>query len=335
MESYSTNFLKRKGIDQQKKKWGDVEHQVEQLEQLGIIKDTILGKRLTTKGKELQQYIIKHQCELETEIRRSIRQTPGSGRGHFKKVGQIDTRASQVYFTNYNKTIPNTEGRWGGDLAVPETVVQAKINSYLRGDGRFSIQKEDLHYYDKKSYIPIDICLLMDASGSMAGEKRQAACFLAQHLLLTGKEKVGVIVFQEHNARVVVPFTRNLAVLDEGLASIVPAGLTPMADGIMKSVELIEENRLRNPLLLMITDGVPNSPLWTMDAGADAIKAAGLLAEKRIRFVCIGIESNRIYLEKLCKKAEGALYLVDDLNKENLINIVRYERKTMNYSQMA
>ena len=48
--------------------------------------------------------------------------------------------------------------------------------------------------------------------------------------LLTGKEKWAYCL-QEHNARVVVPY-RNLAVLDEGLASIVPAGLTPMADGI-------------------------------------------------------------------------------------------------------
>ncbi|HEX3010725.1 MAG TPA: magnesium chelatase, partial [Syntrophomonadaceae bacterium] len=35
MESYSTNIFKRKGVDQQKKKWGDVEHYLEQLEELG------------------------------------------------------------------------------------------------------------------------------------------------------------------------------------------------------------------------------------------------------------------------------------------------------------
>lgn len=335
MESYSTNFLKRKGIEQQKKKWGDMEHLVEQLEQLGVLSDGPFGKRLTARGKMLDEYIIKHKCELETEIRRSIRKVPGSGSGRFRKVGKVEHTAAQVHFTNYNKTAANKEGTWAGNLAVPQTVVQARINSFMRGEEALSIQKEDLHYYDKKSYIPVDICLLMDASGSMAGEKRQAACFLAQHLLLTGKEKVGVVVFQEHNARVAVPFTRNQGLLSDGLASIVPAGLTPMADGIMKSIQLIEDNRLKNPLLVMITDGVPNTPLWTMDAKADAINAAGQLADKKIRFICIGVESNRIYLEKLCNKAQGALYLVDDLNKENLINIVRYERKSMNYRSFA
>jgi len=49
MESYSTNIFKRKGVEQQKKKWGDVEHTLEQLEELGVIKDTILGKVLSKK----------------------------------------------------------------------------------------------------------------------------------------------------------------------------------------------------------------------------------------------------------------------------------------------
>ena len=166
------------------------------------------------------------------------------------------------------------------------------------------------------------------ASGSMAGEKRQAAC-LAEHLLLTGKEKVAVVTFQEHSSRVVVPFTRNQKLLTKGLATIFPAGLTPLASGLMTAIDLINSNRLRNPLLVLITDGIPNTPLWTMDAKADAITAAGKLEGSRTRFICIGVESNRIYLEKLCNKAGGVLYLVDDLNKDNLINIVRHEKRTM------
>ena len=232
-------------------------------------------------------------------------------------------------FTNYNRTINNSEKNWSGNLAVPQTVIQAKKNSFLRGDKQFSLQKEDLHFYDKKTYVPIDICLLIDSSGSMAGEKRQAACFLAEHLLLSGKEKIAVVTFQEHSSQVVVPFTRNQKLLSKGLATINPAGLTPLASGIMTALKLVQSTRLRNPLLVLITDGIPNTPLWTMDAKADAITAAAQLKDTKIRFICIGVESNRIYLEKLSNKAGGSLYLVDDLNKDNLINIVRHEKKTM------
>ncbi|MEA1962108.1 MAG: VWA domain-containing protein [Bacillota bacterium] len=335
MECNSTNFLKRKGIDQQKKKWGEVDHYIDQMEDLGLIKKTPAGHKLTKKGIWFKEYLIQHQCELETEIRKNIRKVPGGRSSRFKKLGKVEHTASQIEFINYNKTLQSNNGTWTGNLAVPQTIIQAKKNGFIRGDQHFSIQKGDLHYFDKKSYFPVDICLLMDASGSMAGEKRQAACYLAQHLLLTGKEKVAVVTFQEHSSRIAVPFTRSQSLLNKGLISILPAGLTPMADGIMTAMNLIGENRLKNPLLILITDGVPNTPLWTTDARTDAITAAGKLVDKKIRFICIGVESNKIYLEKLCNKAQGALYLVDDLNKENLINIVRCERKAIRLHNMA
>lgn len=329
LESYSTNIFKRKGIDQQKKKWGEIDHYLEQLEELGLLKDTPLGKVLTKKGLSLKDFVVNHKCELETEIRRSMRRAPSGGASRFKKMGKTDKKTSQVEFTNRNKTINNPDKNWSGDLAVPQTVVQAKKNSFLRGDQSFKIKRDDLHYYEKKTYIPIDVCLLIDASGSMAGDKRQAACYLAEHLLLTGKEKVAVVTFQERSSKVVVPFTRNERILRKGLSTISPAGLTPLADGIMTAVNLIKNTRVKNPLLVLITDGIPNTPLWTMDAKVDGLEAAGQVAQNKIRFICIGVESNRYYLEKVADKAEGVLYMVDDLNKENLINIVKAEKKSM------
>ncbi len=328
MESYSTNVFKRKGVEQQKKKWGDVEHDIDQLEELGLLKNTPFGKVLTKQGLQLKDFVVNHKCELETEIRRNTRKMPG-GAGRYKKLGKVEQKSSQVEYTNRNKTKNNQEGNWSGDLAVPQTVIQATKGSFMRGDAHLTIKKEDLHYYEKKSYIPIDVCLLIDSSGSMAGDKRQAACFLAEHMLLTGKEKVAVVTFQERNSQVVVPFTRNQRILSKGLSTIVPAGLTPMADGIETAVNLIKNNKVKNPLMVLITDGIPNIPLWTMDALADGMEAASHIAENKIRFICIGVESNRFYLEKLANRANGVLYLVDDLNKDNLINIVRHEKKNM------
>lgn len=334
MECYSTNILKRKGIEQQKKKWGEVEHYVDQLEELGLLKKTPIGTIMTRKGLELKDFIVNHKIELETEIRRNMRKMPAGGSSRFRKLGEAQRKSSSVEITNRNKTINNPNINWSGDLAVPETIVQAVKNSYIRGDSRFTIQKEDLHYYKKRIYTPIDVCLLIDASGSMAGDKRQAACYLAEHLLLTGKEKVAVVTFQERSSQVVVPFTRNHNLLRKGLANINPAGLTPMASGIVTAVNLIKNNKVRNPLLVLITDGIPNTPLWTLDASYDALEAASLIKEENIHLVCIGVESNKIFLEKLSKRADGVLYLVDDLNKDNLINIVRHEKKAiLNHSQ--
>jgi magnesium chelatase subunit D len=328
MQMYSTNIFKRKGADFQKKKWGDIDHYVKQLEELGLMQKTPLGRILTKQGLAVQDYVVKHRIELETEIRRNIRRVPGGRTSRFSKIGQSDQDTTDVQLVNYNRTV-NKRDNWTGNMAVAQTVVQAKKSGLLRGDKRLSIKKEDLHFYDKKSYIPIDICLLLDASGSMAGEKRQAASFLAQHLLLTGKERVAVVTFQERSARVVAPFTRSQSVLTKGLQTINPAGMTPLADGIMTALDLIKNSRVRNPLLVLITDGIPNAALWTMDAQADALSAAAYIPDQKIRFICIGVESNASFMEKLAKAGEGALYLVDDLNKENLINLVRYEKKNI------
>ncbi len=329
LQAYSSNILKRKGVDQQKKKWGDVEHYVDQLKELGLMKDTLFGVVLTKPGAILKEYTMKHKLELETQIRRNMRKMPGGGSSRFRKFGESEQKSAKIEFLNRNKTINQPHKNWSGDLAVPQSVLQAKKNSFLRGESRLSMKKEDLHYYAKKSYVPIDICLLMDASGSMAGDKRQAACYLAEHMLLSGKEKVAVVTFQERSSQVAVPFTRDQRLLKKGLNSISPAGLTPLADGIMTAVKHIRESKIRNPLLVLITDGIPNTSLWTNDAQMDALTAAEKIFEDNIRVICIGVESNALFLEKLSRQARGTLYLVDDLNRDNLINIVRYEKKTM------
>jgi len=328
MDMYSTNIFKRKGVDYQKKKWGDIDHYIKQMEEMGLMQKTPLGRILTKQGLVVQDYVVKHRVELETEIRRNIRRVPGGKSSRFSKIGKSEQETTDIQLVDYNRTV-NRKDTWTGNMAVPQTIIQAKKSGLLRGDQRFSVRKEDLHFYGKKSYIPIDICLLIDCSGSMAGEKRQAASFLAQHLLLTGKERVAVVTFQERTARVVAPFTRSQTTLNKGLATINPAGMTPLASGIMTALDLIKNSRVRNPLLVLITDGIPNAALWTMDAQADALAAAANIPELKLRFICIGVESNANFMEKLSKAGEGALYLVDDLNKENLINLVRFEKKTI------
>ncbi|MGE5373273.1 MAG: vWA domain-containing protein [Solirubrobacterales bacterium] len=326
LSSQTANIFKRTSQEQQKRKWADLDHHVEQLEELGLLKDTLIGPILTKEGKELTEYIIKHRGELEAEMRRVMRRAPKKA-GRFRRIGIQTQKPSTVSFTNRNKVKPLKDNTWFGDLAVPETIIAAKKGSLIRRDTRFTIRKEDLQVYTKRSYVPMDICLLIDASASMSGEKRQAACYLAEHLLLTGRERVSVVTFQEMKARVVVPFTRNQKILSHGLSSIKPGGLTPLADGIVLSTELIKSNKLSNPVLVLITDGMPNFPLWTFDAKQDALEASQRVKDSKVRFICIGVEANKEFMAELAEVGKGTLYVVDDLNRNNLIEIVKYERK--------
>ncbi|NMB33737.1 MAG: VWA domain-containing protein [Clostridium sp.] len=205
----------------------------------------------------------------------------------------------------------------------------------LRNQSRLTIAKEDLFVYRKRSYVPVDICLLIDASGSMVGEKSQAACYLAEHLLLTGKEKVAAVTFQEMRGEIVVPFTRHQQEMIRGLKRIRPGGMTPLADGIVTAVDLVSSSRVHNPTLVLITDGLPNYPLWSFDAQKDALEAAARIPKNKIKLICIGVEANRNYLERLADVAQGKLFVVDDLTRDNLINIVKHEKRLMNLGEKA
>lgn len=326
LASYTPSIFNRMSKEQQHRKWGNLEEHLQQLEELGIVKKSWLGKYLTRDGKELRAYLLNHKCELEAEIRRSIRRKPKkSGRIH--KLGENVQKVTAMQYVNYNKVKRQKDNTWSGSLAIHQTVIQAKKSSLLRHENRLTIQKEDLHYYEKRHYIPMDVCLLIDASASMAGEKRQAACYLAEHLLLSGREKVAVVTFQEMKAQQAVPFTKNQKTLSRGLKNIRPGGLTPLADGIVTSIELIRATRVNNPVLILITDGMPNFPLWSFDAKKDAMEAARKIAEFEVRFICIGVESNKDYLKKLADNGRGKLYIVDDLNRGNLVDIMTHERR--------
>ena len=110
-----------------------------------MVKDSWFGPVLTKDWKEVREYLINHKCELEAEMRRKIRKSPGRP-GSFQKSGSSPQKMSPVEYTNRNKTIRLTSGSWTGDLAVPETIIQAKKQCLLRKERRLRISKEDLIY---------------------------------------------------------------------------------------------------------------------------------------------------------------------------------------------
>jgi magnesium chelatase subunit D len=181
--------------------------------------------------------------------------------------------------------------------------------------------------YRRRGLGPLDVCLVIDASASMAGPRMRAAKYLAQHLLLSTRDRVAVVVFQEREAGLYVPFTRNFEAVQRGLARIRPLGLTPLAEGLVQAATYVRRERVRDPLLLLITDGIPTVPRWTMNPIADALAAARALARDRIRFSCIGLEPNLDFLRDLAAGARGTLHVVEELDQALLSEIAHSERR--------
>ena len=310
-----------------------------QLEEAGLVRKEIRGMRLTPEGKALLAFLRRRLRDVKLRFRKLIRRIPGRGAGALRRRRPgLGAPSAEVRYGVVRGTAPAEPGAWLGDVAVPETVTTAIRRAYLErvqrrsaglpadGPVRIGLERRDVHVYLRSAEQALHICLLIDASASMAGRRIMAAKHLARHLLVSTRDRIAVIAFQERDVRVYVPFTRYYGVVEEGLARIQPMGLTPLAHGLTRSMELIHSSRVRRPLLLLITDGIPTVPKWSVDPLADALEAARQIKARRIPFSCIGLQPSRRYLEQLARQAGGTLHVVDELSEESLIRIAHHER---------
>ncbi|MCL6581053.1 MAG: VWA domain-containing protein [Firmicutes bacterium] len=290
--------------------------------------------RLTPTGRLLRDFLARHRREIELRFKRTLRKLPFSGRPTRKPV--VPVRVARPLARGpvaYRRVTPAESGAWVGELAVPETVVRGVVRALREtsGDrpGRLRLGREDLLVHRRRGLGPLDVCLVIDASASMAGPRMRAAKYLAQHLLLSTRDRVAVIVFQEREAGLYVPFTRNFEAVQRGLARIRPLGLTPLAEGLVQAASYVKAERARDPLLLLITDGIPTVPRWTLNPIADALAAARLLAKDRVRLSCVGLEPNLDFLRELAAAGRGTLHVLGELDQTLLSEIAHSERRRL------
>ncbi|HWI61227.1 MAG TPA: VWA domain-containing protein [Symbiobacteriaceae bacterium] len=307
---------------------------INQLESEGLLKRDIRGLRLTDAGKELAAYLDRHLRDVKLRFRKLIRRMPAATEKKTRRPGQGKAKPSaDVRYGPIRGTAPAEPGAWLGDLAVPETVrtglKRTRLERIQSGGPALPgirLERQDIHVHLRSGEQPLNICLLIDASASMAGRRILAAKHLARHLLVSTRDRVAVIAFQERDVRVYVPFTRDWSQVEDGLSRIQPMGLTPLAHGLTQSMDLIRQSRVRRPLLLLITDGIPTVPKWSVDPLADALEAARCVGAGRVPFGCIGLQPSRRYLEELVRVAGGTLHVVEELDEEALVTIAHHER---------
>lgn len=321
-------FRRKESFASLRNKHGSLRELIIALAEAGLIKRGWFADTLTREGKELLEFILQHQKELESQLRKILRSVPVP-RGRYQTVRNFHFKSRQKQYTYISKTTTHMKDTWLGSIAVPETLIQAAKNKLLQRRQTFTVAREDIKVHEQEVSKPVDICLVIDGSASMAGPKMKAVWHLAEHLLLTTRDKVAVVVFQQRQARVVVPFTRNYTRLKLGLRSIHPQGMTPLADGLVEALRLVKNRHVRNPLLVLITDGIPTFGKWTLNPQQDALKAAQMLPEARAKLICIGVAPNREFLEELARQARGNVYIVENLEDQaTLIEIVLKEKKS-------
>lgn len=302
---------------------GSSEKALRRLEALGIVAVEGSKVRLTDYGKEFSDYLSRHLPEIEAYIRRSFQLfRPPVWRPGCSRLVADGTGGT----AGPRRLQPRDGVRTPGELAVAETVNAAARRAVAEERSDIAVAAADLRDYTRKRSQKAEICLLIDASASMTGQRIRAAKFLARHLLLSTPDRLAILSFQEVTAKVVLPLTRDWNLAEESLRQIVSGGSTPLAGGLQACLRYLQEAGARNPLIILITDGIPTVSTQSNDPLADALTAAAEIRRHGYGFACIGLKPHRGYLAQLAEAAGGSSYMLEELDKHALVKSAWNER---------
>lgn len=180
------------------------------------------------------------------------------------------------------------------------------------------------------------ILFVVDASWSMAVAERMAATKGAIMSLLTDayqrRDRVGLIVFQKDQARLVLPPTNSIDLAQKALRDIPVGGKTPLSAGLtLTHLILMQEMRMHPdvaPLVIILTDGAGNVSQSGLPAQEESYKVCETICKLKVRTVVINMEHpafDQGLAQKLADHLEAPCYSLKELKAESLYRTVRDE----------
>ena len=136
--------------------------------------------------------------------------------------------------------------------------------------------------------VPVSLGIVLDTSGSMGGEKMDAAGEALRrfvHDLLGQTDEMFLYRFDTRPV-LVQGWTQDRARLMRALGSVVPAGGTALYDAVAEAVPLAGEGRRRKKALVVISDGNDT------DSDIDVGDLQQLIRESEVMVYAIGIDSS-------------------------------------------
>lgn len=194
------------------------------------------------------------------------------------------------------------------------------------------------------------ILFVVDASGSMAAQRRMVAVKGAVHSLLMDayqrRDRVGLISFRGTEAAILLPPTNSVELAESQLSDMPTGGRTPLSQGLYLALQVIESERLKVrevlPLVVLLSDGRANVRLgWSEGdpepspgvavgeegpASEDAKQTASLFRQHQIPSVVVDTEVGvlKFGLAQPIAEAMGAQCIkLDDLRADNLTQAIR------------
>lgn len=222
------------------------------------------------------------------------------------------------------------------DVALDATLRQAALHRAERGAeaGALALTTDDVQRKVRVRRAGNLILFVVDASWSMAGAQRMEATKGAIMSLLIDayqkRDRVGLVVFQKEEARLVLPFTASVELAQRALRHLPVGGKTPLAAGLLLAYRAFHrEMRLdpeAMPLLILLTDGAGNVSLTDLPPQEEALQVGDLIHAARIHSVVINMEHpsyDRGLAQGLADVLRGPCYRLAELKATELYRAVR------------
>jgi magnesium chelatase subunit D len=224
------------------------------------------------------------------------------------------------------RAVPNAQPT---SLAIQATLRSAA----LREPGKLNVTRDDLHQHARAGKGANLILFVVDASGSMAAQRRMEAVKGSVLALLTDayqrRDEVAVIAFRGPKANVQLAPTRSVDRAEQGLRELPTGGRTPLPHALSLALEMLQSRTGDGapPLLVLLTDGKANIAIHDgADPWRESLEYAALLAERAVPALVIDTETGYLKLGRATQLAQalGAQYLtLAQLSAENLVLTIR------------
>lgn len=182
------------------------------------------------------------------------------------------------------------------DIALDATMrAAAPFQRERDGELAIKLEKDDLRAKVRHRRVGASILFCVDASGSMGAANRIDAAKSAVLGLLVDayqrRDRVGLVTFGGSTAQLALPLTSSVELAQLKLRSLSTGGATPLADGIIRSLQVLQAEERRSAdaflWLVLVTDGRGNVGIGDGLGSQDALSAAARVRDTRVRTLVI------------------------------------------------
>src|SRR5450830_1394561 len=251
------------------------------------------------------------------------------------KVATLAGRRSDAGDATRGRMIRAVPDSNPASLAVGATLRTAVLRSAAEGQGEggaVQLQTGDLHAKVKAGKSANLILFVVDASGSMAAQRRMEAVKGAVLALLTDvyqrRDQVAVIGFRGDKASLLLAPTRSVDLAEQGLRELPTGGRTPLPHALQLALQTLATSAgTAPPLLVLLSDGKGNVAL---DNGGDpwreSLALAEQLAARATPALVLDTETGYVRLGRAAQLAQalGAECMtLEELTADNLALTIR------------